>query len=133
MPIINLKISLQKDDKKLQLIANEVTNLTAKILKKKPAVTVITITTVDKSQWFINKTSLETLNQNSFYLDIKVTEGTNNKDEKKEFVKAIFLLMAKTLENLHTESFFYVEEVKADAYGYNGVTQEYRFIAGKVN
>jgi 4-oxalocrotonate tautomerase len=128
MPIINLKISLPKDDKKIQQLANEITSLTVKCLKKKPEVTAITVTTVDKAHWFINKTSLQELQQNSFYLDIKVTDGTNSKDEKKEFIAAIFNRMNETLENLHPESYVYVEEVTADAYGYAGVTQEHRYI-----
>ena len=131
MPIINLKISLPKGAKNLQLIANELTHLTEKILKKKPEVIAITISSVDAENWFINKTSLKQLNQNSFYLDIKVTDGTNSKDEKSEFVKAAFNFMNSILQNLHTESYVYVEEVKADAYGFGSLTQEYRYITNQ--
>ena len=131
MPIINLKISLPKSNINLQLIANEVTNLVEKFLKKKPEVTAITILALDRENWFINKTSLKELDRNSFYLDIKVTDGTNSKDEKSEFVKAIFNYMDSILENIHTESYVYVEEVKADAYGFEGLTQEYRYISNQ--
>lgn len=131
MPIINLKISLPKGAKNLQLIANELTHLTEKILKKKPEVIAITISSVDAENWFINKMSLKQLNQNSFYLDIKVTDGTNSKDEKSEFVKAAFNFMNSILQNLHTESYVYVEEVKADAYGFGSLTQEYRYITNQ--
>ena len=128
MPIINLKVSLPQSSKTLQLIANELTHLTEKFLKKKPEVTAITILPVDRENWFINKMSLKETNQNSFYIDIKVTDGTNSKDEKSEFVKAVFNYMNSILENLHTESYVYVEEVKADAYGFGSLTQEYRYI-----
>lgn len=36
--------------------------------------------------------------------------------------------MDSILENLHTVSYVYVEEVKADAYGFGGLTQEYRYV-----
>ena len=128
MPIINLKVSLPESSKTLQLIANELTHLTEKFLKKKPEVTAITILPVNRENWFINKVSLNETNQNSFYLDIKVTDGTNSKDEKREFLKATFDFMDSILENLNTESYVYVEDVKADAYGFGGLTQEYRYI-----
>lgn len=83
MPIINLKVSLPESSKTLQLIASELTHLTEKFLKRKPEVTAITILPVDRENWFINKMSLKETNQNSFYLDIKVTYGTNSKDEKR--------------------------------------------------
>lgn len=128
MPIINLKVSLSQGDKSLQQIANEITNLSERLLKKKPEVIAITILPIERENWFINKTSLKELNQNSFYLDIKVTDGTNSKDEKRKFVKAAFYFMNSILQNLHKESYIYVEEVKADAYGFGSLTQEYRYI-----
>jgi 4-oxalocrotonate tautomerase len=131
MPILNLKISLPEGDAKLKLIANQLTSITERILKKKPEVTAITILAVTGENWFINKTSLKELNKNSFYLDIKVTDGTNSKDEKSQFVKAVFHFMDSILENLHTESYVYVEEVKADAYGFGSFTQEYRYIVSQ--
>lgn len=131
MPIINLKVSLPQGDKSLQLIANEITQLSQRFLKKKPEVTALTILPIDRENWFINKASLKELNKNSFYLDIKVTDGTNSKDEKKEFVNAAFNFMNSILQNLHTESYVYVEEVKADAYGFGSLTQEYRYITSQ--
>ena len=39
--------------------------------------------------------------------------------------------MNTLLENLHSESYVYLEEVKADACGFGGLTQEYRYISNK--
>lgn len=131
MPIINLKISGQSDVELATTLVKEITNLTEKYLKKKPAVTAITVIFVPKDLWFVNAKSLESLDQSSFYLDIKVTDSTNLKDEKAAYINAIFALMNTHLENLHTESYVYVEEVKADAYGFGGLTQEHRYIDAK--
>ena len=131
MPILNLKVSLPEGNIKLPVIANELTILTERILKKNPEVTAITILAVSRENWFINTISLKELNKNSFYLDIKATDGTNSKDEKSHFVKAVFHFMDSILENLHTESYVYVEEVKADAYGFGSFTQEHRYIVSQ--
>ena len=132
MPILNLKISGEPNAELARVLVNEITNLTEKHLKKKPAVTAITVMFVPKDFWFVNTQSLASLNQSSFYLDIKVTDSTNLKDEKADYIKAIFALMEAHLENIHTESYVYVEEVKADAYGFGGLTQEFRYIKSKI-
>lgn len=131
MPILNLKISGDANNLLAQKIVNGLTDLTQQYLKKKPEVTAITLSFVPKSLWFVCRKSLEELNQNSFYLDIKVTDSSNLKDEKASYIGAVFTFMESVLDNIHTESYVYVEEVKGDAYGFGGQTQEYRYIKGK--
>lgn len=131
MPILNLKISKSLNSKELQSVATDLTTITAKHLRKKSEVTAITFLFVDKAHWFINSKSLDSLNQNSFYLDIKITDGTSLKEEKSDYIRAIFAYMQSILENIHSESYVYVEEVKADAYGFGGLTQEFRYIKTK--
>ncbi len=132
MPIINLKISTANEEKNKQSIADEITRLTVLHLKKKESVTAITIVCVEPCDWFIAKKSLADLGQNSFYLDIKITDGTNLKDEKKDFVQAVFDYMASVLPHLHAASYVYVEEVNADAYGFGGKTQEFRYVKSQL-
>ena len=69
--------------------------------------------------------------QPSFYLDIKVTEGTNTKNEKARYVQAVFEAMGRLLGELAPASYIVIEEVRADAWGYSGQTQEFRYIKGK--
>jgi 4-oxalocrotonate tautomerase len=40
--------------------------------------------------------------------------------------------MRELLGPLHEESYVHVNEVRGDAYGYGGVTQNERYIAGKI-
>ena len=131
MPILNLKISGEESTHLSQTIVNELTEMTAAQLNKKPEVTAITLTYISEDSWFVNKKSLKNWDLKSFYLDIKVTESTNLKEEKSAYIKAVFSLMEKHLGKLHNESYVYVEEVKADAYGFGGLTQEYRYIKSK--
>lgn len=132
MPIINLKISKNLEEDQIQSVINSVTELTHTHLKKKKELTAINYTFIPQNNWFVNAESLETLQQHSFYLDIKVTDGTNSKDEKSAYIKALFDFFESVLQNIHNESYVYIEEVKGDAYGYAGKTQEYRYIKSKL-
>ena len=40
--------------------------------------------------------------------------------------------MGELLGPVHEESYAHVDEVKGDAYGFGGLTQERRYIAGKL-
>jgi 4-oxalocrotonate tautomerase len=40
--------------------------------------------------------------------------------------------MRELLEPVHQESYLHVDEVRGDAYGFGGLTQERRYIAGKL-
>lgn len=59
-------------------------------------------------------------------------EGTNTKDEKPAYIAAMFKQMGELLGPLHHESYLHVGEVRSDAYGFGGLTQERRYIAGKL-
>jgi len=65
----------------------------------------------------------------AFWLDIKITAGTNNKTETTRFVQATFAGMQELLGPLHEESYVLVHAVDADAYGYGGRTQNGRWAA----
>jgi 4-oxalocrotonate tautomerase len=60
-----------------------------------------------------------------------VVDGTNTKDEKARYVKECFEAFDRLLGNLHPESYIYVHDVRAEAYGFGGQTQEYRYIKAK--
>lgn len=113
-------------------IAAAVSDLTARILRKDPKVTAIIVKAVDATDWFAGGRSLAEQGLASYWLDIHVTEGTNTKDEKAAYLAAMFRRMGELLGPLHPETYLHVDEVKADAYGFGGLTQEQRYIAGKL-
>ena len=41
--------------------------------------------------------------------------------------------MSELLGPLHEETYLHVDEVRGDAYGFGGLTQEQRYIAGKLD
>jgi 4-oxalocrotonate tautomerase len=114
-------------------VAAAVTELTAKILHKDPKVTAIIVKVIDAADWFAGGTSLAEQKLASFWLDIHVTEGTNTKDEKAAYIAAMFKRTGELLGPLHNESYLHVDEVRGDAYGFGGLTQERRYIAGKLD
>jgi 4-oxalocrotonate tautomerase len=133
MPLITVTYASSRQTPSLKAdIASAVTELTAKILHKDPKVTAIIVKAADAADWFAGGKSLAEQNLASFWLDIHVTEGTNTKDEKAAYIAAMFKRMGELLGSLHNESYLHVDEVKGDAYGFGGLTQERRYIAGKL-
>ena len=134
MPLITVTYSSSRATPSLKAeIAAAVTELTAKILHKDPKVTAIIVKSVDAADWFAGGRSLAAQKLASFWLDIHVTEGTNTKDEKAAYLAAMFERMGDLLGPLHNESYLHVDEVRGDAYGFGGLTQERRYIAGKLD
>ncbi len=129
MPILNVKVSAVKSPELTRQISTLLLELTTRILKKKPEVTSIAIDYVDTDSWIVAGKSLSEQGKSSFYFDIKITDETNTKDEKAQYIREAFAGFARILGNLHEESYIYVQDVRATAYGYGGLTQEYRYQA----
>lgn len=133
MPIIQVKYSTPAERPGLVAdIAAAASRLSAQHLRKDPAVTAVTVESVPAGNWFAGGPSLTEQNRASFFLDIKIVESTNTKDEKAAFIAAVFSTMGELLGPLHTESYVHVHDVHGYGYGFGGLTQERRYIAGKL-
>ena len=133
MPLITVSYTTSRQSPSLKAdIASAVSELTAKILHKDPEVTAIIVKSVEAGDWFAGGKSLAEQKLASYWIDIHVSEGTNTKDEKGAYLAAMFQRMAGILGPLHHETYLHVDEVKGDAYGFGGLTQERRYIAGKL-
>jgi 4-oxalocrotonate tautomerase len=131
MPYLNVRLSGSPSQEVSAKVALALTELTAKVLKKKREVTAVTIDHVPPQQWYIGGVPLAGQPQRSFYLDIKVTEGTNTKDEKALFVSSVFKAIEEIVGPLNPASYIVIHDVRADSWGYQGQTQEFRYIKGK--
>lgn len=127
MPILSVKVSGQKNIKTTKAINELLLDLTHRILGKNKEVTAIAIEYVEPNCWFVGGKPLSEQGKNSFYFDIKITDETNTKDEKAQYIKEAFEGFERILGNLHEESYIYVQDVRAASYGYGGKTQEYRY------
>ena len=127
MPILNVKVSAIKSPELTRKIADLLLELTTRILKKDPRVTAIAIDFIDHECWVVGGALLSEQAKNSFYFDIKITDETNTKAEKAQYVSEAFAGFARILGNLHDDSYIHVQDVRATSYGYGGLTQEYRY------
>ena len=102
------------------------------MLGKKKELTSVAVEYVPANEWFIGGTSLASQGLATFYLDIKVTEGTNTKNQKAGYIQKVFAAFESVLGNLKPASYIVIHEVRADSWGYESATQELRYIKGKV-
>jgi 4-oxalocrotonate tautomerase len=132
MPILNLKVSAPRSASLSRTLSEGLVEATTSILRKNPEITAVAIDYVSPEDWIVGGKSLAEQKKASFWLDIKVVDGTNTKDEKALYLAEVFAFMGRVLGSLHEESYVLVHEVPADAYGFGGVTQEHRYIANKL-
>jgi len=127
MPILNVKVSAVRTEAMTKEIASLLLDLTTRILGKKPDLTSIAIGYVSPDDWIVAGRTLTEQGKSSIYFDVKVTDETNTKEEKARYIAEAFDGFDRLLGNLHEESYIYVQDVRATAYGYGGLTQEFRY------
>jgi 4-oxalocrotonate tautomerase len=133
MPLITVQYAALRPKSELaDSVAKAVNKLSADILHKNPTVTAVVVEEIDPARWFIGNKSLEQHGLAGFWLQIRIVEGTNTREDKAAFVAATFAKMNELIGPLHNESYVYVNEVRGDGYGYGGVTQNERHIANKL-
>lgn len=101
---------------------------TEEILGKKPEVTSIEVDFIASDRWFVGGARISDQDATTFYLDIKITEGTNTKPQKAEYIKAVFSDFVSILGGVTPASYIVIHDIRADSWGFQGKTQEYRFI-----
>jgi len=131
MPLIQLKYAASNGQNLTATLAAKASALAAEFLHKDPAVTAVIVEEVPADRWFCAGRSLADQRLASFWLDIKITDSTNTKDDKAAFVARTFDAMQAVLGPLHEESYVLVHDVHGYAYGYGGLTQEQRYIEAK--
>lgn len=127
MPILNVKVAAPKSPELTRRIAELLLDLTSRVLKKKREVTAIAIDYVAPEDWIVGGSALSEQGKSSFYFDVRITDETNTKDEKAQYIREAFDGFARILGDLHEESYIHVQDVRAASYGYGGYTQEYRY------
>ncbi len=132
MPILNVKLCVTPTPETSGRVAAALTDLTVEILKKKRELTVVAIEYVPASEWFISGNTFASQSLATFSLDIKVTEGTNTKNEKAHYVNRVFAALEEIVGQLAPASYIVVHDVRGDSWGYQGQTQEYRYVRGKL-
>ena len=128
MPYLNVRIAKQGSVDLAEKIVAILMKHTSEVLGKNPDVTSIDINFVSPSLWYVGGESLATKNEITFYLEIKVTDGTNTKQEKAEYIQKVFADFESHLGPITPASYIVIHDVRADSWGFEGKTQEYRYI-----
>ncbi|MES1950473.1 4-oxalocrotonate tautomerase [Salinisphaera sp. S4-8] len=131
MPYLSFHVSQDVSRSQAQAVPDTLTELTATLLGKKRELTAVEITCAKAGRWYVGAQDVASQSQVGFYLEIKVTEGTNTKGEKAQYIDAVFAAVAEIFGDVAPASYIVIHEVHADAWGYAGQTQEYRYIRGK--
>lgn len=132
MPMITVRyVTPQARPELRPQIAALAARLSAEHLGKDPTVTAVLVEAADPEGWFIAGRRPTEAGLAAFWLDIKITAGTNIKTETTRFVQAAFASMRELLGPLHEESYVLVHAVDGDAYGYGGRTQNGRWAAAR--
>ncbi len=126
MPFINVKVNVLKSDELVESITEIVLDKTSNILNKKHDVTSVLVEFVSPSNWTVGEKRYST-----FYFDIKITKGTNTKDQKQEYIKEVYKSFKDLLGNISNASYIVIDEIDADSWGFEGLTQESRYIKSK--
>lgn len=130
MPMIMVRYVTPNPSAELgQRIAAAVTGWSAEHLGKDPGVTAVLVEPASGLDWWIAGRRPVDDGLSAFWIDVKVTAGTNVKGEMTRFVHASFDGMAALLGPTHPESYVLVHAVDGHAYGYGGRTQEGRWAA----
>jgi 4-oxalocrotonate tautomerase len=126
MPILNVLLSGPANAQTTREVATLLSDLTARLLYKKPELTSIAVRYVEPEHWVVGGRTLAEQGKSSAYVEIKITDETNTRAEKAAYIQAVFNGLSTLMPKLHHESYIHVDDVRAGAYGYGGLTQEYR-------
>lgn len=123
MPTLQLRISPAQTPQRHALLAGALTDLTARVLGKRPQVTAVLVDELPAGRWFIGG---RTPGQATALLEIRITAGTNTPAEKEAFIEAAFAELQQQLGPLEPASYVVVHELPAGDWGYGGRTQAAR-------
>lgn len=97
MPLINIKVSASSSPALTAEISALVSDLTSRILGKKADLIATIITYVRPEDWLIGGKTLSEIGVSSFSLEIIVTDETNTKAEKAEYLAEVFACFERLL------------------------------------
>ncbi len=126
MPYINIRIGTTLSDEQKNQLYEKTTLLMNTIMNKRREVTVVHIQESDAQQWSTNAVQLSANEPISAYVDIKVTQGTNTPDEKKEMISLTNKMLQNIVGTIQEASYIVIDEIPAESWGYNGKTQAMR-------
>jgi 4-oxalocrotonate tautomerase len=123
MPTLTLRISPLHNPQHDAALAQQLTDLTARVLHKRREVTTVMMEDLPAARFCVGGAAST---QTVAHLAIDITAGTNTAQEKQQFVNEAYALLTRLLGGLHEASYCLVRELPAGDWGYGGLTQAQR-------
>jgi 4-oxalocrotonate tautomerase len=128
MPTLSLRITPLHNPQHYAALGEQLTDLTARVLRKRPEVTVVMMEDLPAARFCIGGRASEKV---AACLEIDITAGTNTTSEKAQFVRDAHALLRRILGDLHEASYCIVRELPACDWGYGGITQAERRVSSQ--
>jgi 4-oxalocrotonate tautomerase len=124
MPFVHIQVAgAQIGAREKQTLQKHATGFMVDIMRKQPEVTAVLVDVAEPGSWTVGGEPVPV----AAHLDVKVTRGTNTHEEKARFVAAVAAMFRQVLgPDLPLATYVVIDEIEADAWGYDGVTQEER-------
>lgn len=125
MPFVNIKVAGPTlTPAQLTRLHDGATRLMAGIMRKKAELTAVLVEPVAAAGWSVGGAPVPV----AAHLDVKITAGTNTAEEKAHFLLEASNLLKEVLgaDALPVATYIVIDEVAADAWGYDGLTQDHR-------
>ena len=129
MPTLQLKLAAPASEAVQAALADELTQLTARVLGKREDLTAVMIEALPPGRWHIGG---QVATQATAWLEISITAGTNTEAQKAAFIDAAHTALRQHLAaglGWAEASYVIERELPATDWGYGGRTQRARHLA----
>lgn len=119
MPFIHVRIQAPVTAGQISQLQHEITALMERVLAKRASLTSVLVD-VSTADWSIGGETV----QIAAHMQAFITAGTNTAEEKAAFIDAANRLMRNVAgPELPVATYVILQEIAADAWGYDGMTQ----------
>jgi 4-oxalocrotonate tautomerase len=123
MPYIDIKIDPLPPAEQADKLAQGVTDALVTVAGKRREVTAVRIAGSEAALWTCGGSPC---GKTTAYLDIKITQGSNSRQQKATLIERCHRLLRETLGELAEASYIVIHELPAENWGYCGLTQAAR-------
>lgn len=126
MPYISVQLSKPASPAETVLLANGITDIMTRILRKKRELVSVSIDSIPASQWFIGGQNMAEQGETTAFVSTRITQDTNTVEEKSAAIAAIYSLLTEVMGTLAEASYIVLECLPVTDWGYSGRTQASR-------
>jgi 4-oxalocrotonate tautomerase len=124
MPYAELKTLPTPTPEQAKVLAQGITDALVEVAAKRREVTAVHIASSDARLWTVGG---ETSGRAIAYLDVKITTGSNSREQKGKLIERLHTLLKDVFGELAEASYIVIHELPAESWGYAGISQAARF------